>query len=181
VVISNSLIPRLAKPYFGGGTLVYALPEQNVEKLRLRPAERFEDGSLPFLNLAAVESGFRLRRQLGEANISDHVRAMAKTVVSRMTALNNTDGSAAVMTYQGEPQAIVGFNFVYPNGTVRPHEPFLASALANNITISGGCQGIPGACERVKGGALRVSVGWATTIEDIDRLIRWMRLAIDSS
>jgi molybdenum cofactor sulfurtransferase len=92
LVVSNSLIPRLAKPYFGGGTLVYALPEQSVEKLRLRPAERFEDGSLPFLNLVAVESGFGLRRQLGEASISEHVRAMTRTVVSRMKALNNTDG-----------------------------------------------------------------------------------------
>jgi phosphoserine aminotransferase len=75
----------------------------------------------------------------------------------------------------------VGFNFVYPNGTVRPHEAFLPSAVRSSITISGGCHGIPGACEIVKGGALRVSIGWATTIEDIESLITWMRVAIDSS
>lgn len=64
LLLANHFVNVLERPYFGGGTIVYALTSRNKEKIRLRPSERFEDGSLPFLNIVAAESGFRFFSEL---------------------------------------------------------------------------------------------------------------------
>jgi molybdenum cofactor sulfurtransferase len=190
VVIHNDFIPKLRKPYFGGGTLIYALPDRNVERFRMRPSERFEDGSLPFLTLAAVQAGFALRSQLGDSNITMHIQNMTKLLVAMMRNLTNPDGSRAVTVY-GSPTSMVGFNFVNSHGVPKNYSVLLASALMHNITISGGCHSTPGTCYRALGienpslatpnieavGALRISPGWATTERDILTAIEWMKFA----
>lgn len=81
LVINNDLISELEKPYFGGGTLVYALPSKDVVKMRLRPSERYEDGSLPFLNIVAVSSGFKLMETLKWSNVHQHIKNMTKQII----------------------------------------------------------------------------------------------------
>jgi molybdenum cofactor sulfurtransferase len=188
LVVDNALIPLLEKPYFGGGTLVYALPGRAVERLRMRPSERFEDGSLPFLSLVGLESAFAHVAALGQGNVTAHVANVTAALLARMANLTNPDGSRAVRVYGGGAPSIVAFNFVDAQGSPRAYAPYLASALKNNIAISGGCQGTPRTCRRALGvegeadtasvGALRISPGWATLDADVDRVIGWMRFAI---
>jgi len=196
LVMSTRLLGVLRKPYFGGGTLVYALTTRDREKMRLRPSERFEDGSLPFLNLAAVENGMRLIDSLGRAHVASSARAHVRTMVKALRSLKNADGSKAARVYGANRTTMVAFNFVHANGTVRDHRPYLASALRNNITIGGGCGGTPGTCfaalevdeaelsrgtDRVdvsRYGALRASVGWATTSDEVYRFTAWASLAV---
>jgi molybdenum cofactor sulfurtransferase len=180
LVVSNSLIPLLRKPYFGGGTLVYALPNKDHEKPRMRPSEKFEDGSLPFLNIAAVDSGFAFWRHLGPANVRLHTEEISRFMYESIANLTREDGSKLVKIYAENGSRILSFNFVAANGTVNDYRPYLEAALHNDIFISGGCQGTPGSCARALGyvrdvnaseiGALRASVGWATTEADIERL-----------
>jgi molybdenum cofactor sulfurtransferase len=187
LVIDNHLIPRMQKPYFGGGTLVYALPGRNHEKLRMRPSEKFEDGSLPFLNLAAVESAFRFWEHLGAAQVRNHTETMSRLLVGKLRAMPKI-----VKVYGTNPVRIVTFNFLDKAGKVKRYNDFLASAGRNNIKLAGGCHGTPETCLRALGykendenvnisqiGALRASVGWATTETDLDRLCDWISSVAD--
>ena len=71
---------------------------------------------------------------------------------------------------------------------------FLKSALDSNIKISGGCQATPGSCFDALGlresdlakdiqtlnvsdfGALKISVGWATTDHCLEKFSEWVDL-----
>lgn len=196
LVLHNSVIPLLNKPYFGGGTLVYALTTKDKEKLRLRPSERFEDGSLPFLNLVAVDAGFKFMEALGWNDITEATSRKLSLIIEKLRALKHSDGSDAVKIYGKNHHSSVAFNFLFANKTVAPYTLALKSALDANIRISGGCQATPGSCFSALGiseaelaknisnvnmsdfGALKVSVGWATTDEHIEQFDEWVRVNV---
>jgi molybdenum cofactor sulfurtransferase len=133
LVVHNSLIPDLRKPYFGGGTPIYVLPDQNIERLRMRSSERFEDGSLPFLTHAAVRPGFQIRSQLGDSNITDHILNITKILITRIRNLTNPDGSSVIKIYGHNSASIVGFNFIDSHGSPKS-SPFFLSAERRGIS-----------------------------------------------
>lgn len=189
LVLNNDLINTLEKPYFGGGTLVYALPSKDVVKMRLRPSERYEDGSLPFLNIAAVSSGFKLMETLKWSNVHQHIRNMTKKIIEILNEEGKySDGTKGIIIYGNNKQeSIVSFNIIDKNTQkVLSFDKYYGIARRNNVRIAAGCHQTPGTCFKALDidestlydkvatlnmssyGSLRVSVGWATIESDID-------------
>lgn len=187
LVMKNSMIDFLQKPYFSGGTLVYALPSEDVVKMRLRPSERFEDGSLPFLNIIAVSSGFKLMETLKWSNVRSHINNMTQKVLHSLNTYGNySDGTKGVVIYGTNQESIVSFNILDKKGNVLPYQKYFEIAQRNNIRIAAGCHGTPGTCYSAMNvdenalyndvenvnmsnyGSLRVSVGWATIEREIN-------------
>ena len=188
VVMKNDLVWSLQKPYFGGGTLVYALTSRSKEKMRLRPSERFEDGSLPFLNIVAADKGFQLLDRLGWKNITEHVNTIMRQVVDGLNSITR-GGKKAIQIYGTNHRTIVSFNVLDENGNVKDYREVLKSALNNNIVVSGGCHNVPGTCLKtfhvdeadvVKEmkmpdcGAIRLSIGWATSQVEVTKFLKWV-------
>lgn len=189
LVLNNDLINQLEKPYFGGGTLVYALPSEDVVKMRLRPSERYEDGSLPFLNIAAVSSGFKLMETLKWNNVHQHIKNMTKKIIDILNEEGKySDGTKGIIIYgDNKMDSIVSFNIIDKDTQkVLPFDKYYNIARRNNVRIAAGCHQTPGTCFKSLGidesslydkvstlnmssyGSLRVSVGWATKQSEID-------------
>ena len=201
LLIENDLIFSLDKPYFGGGTLVYALPSKDVVKLRLRPSERFEDGSLPFLNIVAAANGLDFANSLNWYDVHQNVAKLSNRLLEIINGVIYSDGSKATIVYGVESSSstssIISFNFIDKSGKVKPYEPYLQSALNHNIMISAGCHNTPGTCYKLLGinqndllenihnvkidsiGSLRVSLGWASSQEDIDKFSEWIHFVVN--
>lgn len=202
LLIHNSLMQLLAKPYFGGGTLVYALTSASYEKLRLSPQDRFEDGSLPFLSIASIESDFTLfLNDLKSSRISSHISSLIEYLFGQLNELRHSNGSPLVKIYtnqdqkQLQRQSIISFNVLDIKADIIPWKQIVDSASKNDIYLAGGCFSTPGSCikwlqqdeKEIKTkiqnseedvasfGAIRVSIGWATTKNDIDNLINWLK------
>ena len=91
LLIKNELVTFLEKPYFGGGTLVYALTEAPYEKLRLKPSERFEDGSLPFLTLIAANFSISFMKKY-ELQRIEYIKTLNSLLYQKLKSLNQQNG-----------------------------------------------------------------------------------------
>ena len=192
-VISGDLIPKLQKPYFGGGTLVFAMPNEDYEKMRLKPSEKFEDGSIPFLSIASLKYGFDMLKELGIEETFHFQHDMGQRLYKGIKELQYNDNTKTIIVYSPpETETIVTFNVLDKNGNIIDYHKVLESARLANISISGGCMSTPGSCysalqisekdaeNKPEIGALRASVGWATTMTDVDKLIQFLRDFIKS-
>lgn len=193
LIRGERLLLQMEKPYFGGGTLVYALTQTNYEKFRLKPAERFEDGSLPFLNIAGVKYGMNLCDQFGKTNISQHVQSKIAYIKNLLLNLTHKNGKSVCRIYGKNHESMVGFNILNDKGDIIPVQDVLSYLRENNLTLSNGCQSHPISCYKALGideafikqlndkfdpknyGALRVSVGWATANCDIKKLYKLIK------
>jgi molybdenum cofactor sulfurtransferase len=185
LVIRNSLVKTLIRPYFGGGTIVYALPSRNFEKQRIVPSAKFEDGSLPFLAIAAIESGYRLWDGLRFEAMARHVAAVMAQLKTALAGLRHPNGAPLVKVYGKDQLSILSFNVLDQHGAVVPFQKVVESAAAQDIYLVGGCHATPGTCHDELGvadtqsegqgaGAVRVSIGWATTEENVATVKRWL-------
>ena len=184
LIVHNSFLPYLNKPYFGGGTLVYALTSASYEKLRLSPQERFEDGSLPFLSIVSIQNGFSFFNDtLGFDRINHHVKTMKNCLYDRLIEMRYLNGSPLIQIYSSKENSvsIVTFNILDETAEIIPYQKVIDTAADADIYLTGGCFTNPESCFTFMkinenshlnhAGAIRASVGWATTKDDIDKLI----------
>ena len=131
------------------------------------PPERYESGTVNLPGIAGLLRGTEYV-QKNQTNIMMHERELCSALYRGITAMEG----AAVYTPSEEAAraGIVSFNM----GDLSSSE--LADALAKRgIAVRGGLHCAPGA-HRVLGtlqrGAVRASIGWANTFEEIDGFLR---------
>lgn len=190
VVIENSLIRMLERPYFGGGTLVYALTKYPFEKLRLRPSHRLEDGSLPFLSLVSAQQSLNLYKNIGPSLMEKHISRMAKLFELKLSELTYSTGSKMVSVYGKHDRVAVSFNIKDQRGGVISYIKTQAEFKKAGYVLGSGCHKTPGSCYSYLGisegasvddiknnkdiGALQASFGVATTEADVTELVRFI-------
>lgn len=108
LLVSRRGADRLDKRYYGGGTVKIALAATtNWHRKRDKFHERFEDGTIPFLSIISLLSGFKtLSRLIPERNgrstmqrIQSHTFGLAKYLVDNLRLLRYTNGRAVVKLY----------------------------------------------------------------------------------
>ena len=190
-LVRNSLMQRLVRPYFSGGTLVYALTEEDFVKWRLSPMERFEDGSLPFLSIASISHAFEFMQKLNFTETAKRIESHKDFLIRELTELRHVNGSPLIQIYGTGQSSIVSFNVMDNAANVILFQQVVNAASNQSIYITGGCHSTPGTClsslridqssvtANWQGyrdiGAIRVSLGWATTRQDIHRLISFLK------
>ena len=81
-------LAKLERPWFSGGTIVAAFVQR--EWYQSAPgAAHFEDGTVNFLNLPAVEIGLRLLDRIGIDTIHDHVERARRAAPRALGALRH--------------------------------------------------------------------------------------------
>jgi molybdenum cofactor sulfurtransferase len=135
-------LAKLERPWFSGGTIVAAFVQR--EYYQSAPgAAHFEDGTVNYLNLPAVEIGLRFLDQIGIETI--HAR------VSALGALTHSDGSPAATVYGprswNQRGATIAFNFLHPDGRVIDERYVDRIARQHNVSLRTGCFCNPGAGE----------------------------------
>ena len=190
-LVRKCLMDKLVKTYFGGGTLVYALTGEDFAKWRLSPSERFEDGSLPFLSIASIQKGFEFMQQINSTQAFKRIESLKDLLLRELGELRHINGSPLVEIYGSGQSSIVTFNVMDNAANIVSHRDVVAKAALNGIYLTSGCHSTPGTClsslradsASVSSdwknyrdlGAIRASIGWATTNEDIKKLITFLQ------
>jgi len=143
-------LAKLERPWFSGGTIVAAFVQR--EYYQSAPgAAHFEDGTVNYLNLPAVEIGLRLLDGIGMETIHARVSDLGTRVLDSLAALTHSDGSPAAAIYGPRSWerrgATIAFNFLHPDGEVVDERYVDRVAAEHNISLRTGCFCNPGAGE----------------------------------
>jgi selenocysteine lyase/cysteine desulfurase len=174
LIARRDALARLRRPWFSGGTLVYASVAAD-RHLLLPRHEGFEDGTANFLGIAALEAGFALLDEVQMSRLTAHVRELTGALLDELRAMPH------VIIYGPHDLTARGGTVAFNVHGV-PYAKVERRAREAGISIRGGCFCNPGAAEcafgivaeaHLKGmvGALRASVGLANNCGDIERLI----------
>jgi selenocysteine lyase/cysteine desulfurase len=138
----RSALERLQRPWFSGGTVVAA----NVQGERVLPLSGhalFEDGTVNYLGIPAVEIGLRHVERIGIHTISKRVTELGAWLLAELQQLRHADGSAATRIYGPTTWerrgATIAFNFLHPDGRAIDERFVDLVAAQHRVSVRTGC------------------------------------------
>ncbi|NXT76085.1 MOCOS sulfurase, partial [Zapornia atra] len=156
LLVNNRIAPFLRKTYFGGGTAAAYLAGEDFYIPRKSIAERFEDGTVSFLDIIALKHGFDVLEKLtgGMEKIKQHTFALARYTYTVLSTLRYANGAPVVRIYSdtdfSSPDVqgpIINFNVLDENGEVIGFSQVDKMASLYNIHVRTGCFCNTGACQ----------------------------------
>jgi selenocysteine lyase/cysteine desulfurase len=147
-------LDKLRRPWFAGGTITVASVQADQHVLA-PGSEAFEDGTLNYACLPAVERGLDFIDSIGIDAIHDRVGYLAGWMIRRLRELKHANGTPLVRIY-GPIDArgrggTVAMNFYDARGNYIDDRHVEARANKRNISLRTGCFCNPGAGETALG------------------------------
>ncbi len=143
-------LATLRRPWFSGGTIVAAFVQREYHQA-VSGAARFEDGTVDYLNIPAVEIGLRFLEGIGVQTVHTRVGALAEGLLDALGSLCHSDGSPAATVYgprTGQRRgATIAFNFLHPDGRVVDERYVDRLGREHKVSLRTGCFCNPGAGE----------------------------------
>jgi len=199
----KSALAKLHRPWFAGGTV--AMVSVQLHAHRLAPFEAgFEDGTVNYLSLPAVEIGLRHLNDIGMELIHERVTCLEGWLLAELQALHHDNGHPLVEifgpTTTRERGGTISISLLDQNDCPLDEQMVEKLATEAGISLRTGCFCNPGAGEMAhhltgeeiltyyhegrtmsyldfqtwvqqqsgkKIGAIRISVGLATTFADV--------------
>jgi molybdenum cofactor sulfurtransferase len=204
LIARRSALERLERPWFAGGTISISSVAGDGHTLA-EGETAFEDGTINFLSLPAVEIGLRHLSTLGMDTLATRVRCLTAWLLDEMTALRHPNGEPLVRVYgpttTDRRGGTVAFNLLAADGHLLDYRQVEAEANRWRISLRSGCFCNPGASEaalglspadlrtlfdggpvsevavdyRLNAGAVRASLGIVSTPSDIARFLELLR------
>ncbi|MBE2272554.1 MAG: aminotransferase class V-fold PLP-dependent enzyme [Anaerolinea sp.] len=212
LIARKDKLARLHRPWFAGGTITIASVQG--DGYYLAEGERgFEDGTINYLNIPAVEIGLRFLQSVGVGVIHTRVMALAGWMIDQLMSLQHANGKPLVRLYG--PASVEGrgstvtVNLFDPQGNLFDFRMVEQEANARTISLRTGCFCNPGAGEVANNlteddmrgcfqheermsfeefllvmdgkasGAVRVSLGIASTFADVYQFVEFARTYVD--
>ena len=154
LVARRSALMRLRRPWFAGGTVLFASVAADTHRLRPRH-EGFEDGTPNFLGIAALDAGFALLAEVGMARLSEHVTELSGILIEELRALRHSNGTPVVRIYGPANTTgrggVIAFNVCDWSGKPIPYTRVETRARHAGVSLRGGCFCNPGASETAFG------------------------------
>jgi selenocysteine lyase/cysteine desulfurase len=208
LLVRDAALAKLARPWFAGGTVNFATVQGRRHLLAPREAG-FEDGTLNYLAIPAVEIGLRHLASIGIDTIQTRVRCLTAWLLARLVDLRHRNGRPMVRVYGPVTTAARGgtitMNFYDADGHLLDYRRVEELAALQRISLRTGCFCNPGAGETAEGlteddvaaamevgdmtlprflqfithrggksaGAVRVSLGVASSFADVHRFLRF--------
>jgi selenocysteine lyase/cysteine desulfurase len=133
-----------------GGTVVAATVQGDLAVPASGHAG-FEDGTVDYLGIPAVEIGLRHLERVGIDAITQRVASLGSWLLEAMQRLEHADGSPVLRIYGpttwGGRGGTIAFNFLHPDGRVVDERFVDRVAAAHKISLRTGCFCNPGAGE----------------------------------
>jgi selenocysteine lyase/cysteine desulfurase len=154
LLVRKTALPKLRRPWFAGGTVNFATVQGAMHVLS--PGEAgFEDGTLNYLGIPAVEIGLRHLEQVGIDLIQTRVRCLTGWLLAELLALRHGNGRPMVRLYGPATTAqrggTVTMNFYDPEGHLLDYRRLEELAGEQRISLRTGCFCNPGAGETAEG------------------------------
>lgn len=156
LLVRNSSAWVLERRYFGGGTVAASTARQRFCALRPNISERFEDGTLPYLDIIALRHGFDTLENLagGMETISQHTFLIAQYFARNLSRLRHDNGAVLAQIYAADDfgdrttqGAIVNFSLRRSNGDYIGFAEVDKLAQLHEIHVRTGCFCNIGACQ----------------------------------
>ena len=143
-------LAKLSRPWFAGGTITIASVQ--AERHYLAEGEAgFEDGTINYLSLPAVEIGLRHIAAVGMETIHKRVTCLTGWLLDNLLTLRHSNGAPLVRVYGPTNMdmrgGIVTMNFYDPHRELIDHRRIEEIASQANISLRTGCFCNPGAGE----------------------------------
>lgn len=147
-------LTKLHRPWFAGGTITVASVQGDRYYLH-EGAEAFEDGTLNYLALPAIEIGLRHLAEIGLDTIHTRVNCLTGWLLDQLTALGHDNGSPLVQIYgpvdTQQRGGTITLNFYDRQGHFIDHRWVEQQANEANISLRTGCFCNPGGGELALG------------------------------
>jgi len=150
----KTTLEKLQRPWFAGGTITCATV-QGENKDRAPGPAAYEDGTLNYLSLPAVEIGLRHITSIGIDTIHTRVMALTGWLLDELTAMQHSNGRSLIDLYGPSNLdargAAVEMNFIDPAGNLFWDTRVEKLANDYHISLRAGCHCNPGARESALG------------------------------
>ncbi|MDQ2691090.1 MAG: aminotransferase class V-fold PLP-dependent enzyme, partial [Chloroflexota bacterium] len=98
LIARKEALEKLHRPWFAGGTITVASVQGNKYYMA-DGASAFEDGTIDYLNIPAVEIGLKHLESIGYEIIHERVCSLTGWLLERLTALRHSNGVPLVRVY----------------------------------------------------------------------------------
>nr|XP_011769631.1 molybdenum cofactor sulfurase isoform X2 [Macaca nemestrina] len=172
LLVHNRAAPLLRKTYFGGGTASAYLAGEDFYIPRPSVAQRFEDGTISFLEVIALKHGFDTLERLtgGMENIKQHTFTLAQYTYVALSSLRYPNGAAVVRIYSdsefSSPEVqgpIINFNVLDDKGNIIGYSQ-AGHVCGDNMDLIDG----------QPTGSVRISFGYMSTLDDVQAFLRFI-------
>jgi selenocysteine lyase/cysteine desulfurase len=144
---------KLQRPWFAGGTISITSVQGEGWHYLLENEAGFEDGTVNFLNLPAIEIGLRFITQVGIDLIHERVECLTGWLLEQMTTIRHSNGAPLVQIYgptnKLDRGGTIAFSLDDPDGNRLDYRKVEALANQKNISLRTGCFCNPGTGEIV--------------------------------
>ena len=150
LIARREALGKLRRPWFAGGTITVA-SVQGGKYYLADGHTAFEDGTLDYLNIPAVEIGLKHIESIGYDAIHERVRCLTGWLLGNLGTMRHSTGEHLVRIY-GPTSAeqrggSVTVNFFNRDGMPIDHRSIEQQANKSNISLRTGCFCNPGAGE----------------------------------
>jgi selenocysteine lyase/cysteine desulfurase len=150
LIARRQSLDKLQRPWFAGGTITVA-SVQGEKFYRAEAPSAFEDGTLNFLSIPAVEIGLNHLSSIGMEVIHRRVHALTGWLLQELLKLKHSNGKPVLKIYgpytaEGRGGTIA-LNFVNADGQVIDHRFVEQEANTIDLSLRTGCFCNPGAGE----------------------------------
>ena len=214
LIARRTALGKLRRPWFAGGTITVASVQGDKYYFADGP-EAFEDGTLNYLSLPAIEIGLEYLKQIGMETIHTRVVCLTGWLLRELAALKHSSGEPLARVYgpvtNERRGGTVTLNFYDRDGHFIDHRLVEDRANQQRISLRTGCFCNPGDGELALGisadeltscfvrhdrltldefrrciddkstGAVRISVGLASTFADVYTGVAFARTFLDKT
>ncbi|KAH9889344.1 PLP-dependent transferase [Cubamyces lactineus] len=164
LVVKESFLARLDRPWFAGGTVDVVQAPGAIVTMTAELHERFEDGTINYLNLPAITDGLRfLSAYLPFLPL--RLSSLTRHLITSLSELrHDTTGTPVVQILSRRPSktvksvgeqsdtgSVVALLFLLPNGQMLPNSFVEYAASRQNISLRTGCMCNPGGAASLLG------------------------------
>jgi selenocysteine lyase/cysteine desulfurase len=154
LIAREAALNKLHRPWFAGGTITIASVQGDGYYLREGEAG-FEDGTIDYLNIPAVEIGLRHVASVGIDTIHERVMCLSDWLIQQLHPLHHDNGIPLVHFY-GPTNTIqrggtLTMNLFDQTGKLFDYREVEQEANQVNISLRTGCFCNPGAGEQAHG------------------------------
>jgi selenocysteine lyase/cysteine desulfurase len=150
LIVRKAAAQKLRRPWYAGGTITFSSVVAFNHYLTPGPAG-FEDGTVNYLSIPAVEIGLKWIESIGIDLIHTRVMCLTGWLIDQLLALRHSNGNPLIRLY-GPPHTYlrggtVQVNFFDPDGNLIDCNDVERLANEQCISLRAGCHCNPGARE----------------------------------
>jgi molybdenum cofactor sulfurtransferase len=156
-LVKRSAEAKLKRVYWGGSSVFTATPAEPWE-VRFTDEAKYEDGTLPFLEIASLKAGFDAMESLGGIDrVSEYVDCLGSYLSNQLQLLKHSNGRSLVHLYgkhyenPSRQSSIANFQLVMPSGELFSYRTASSVLSDAGFQVRDGCACNPGACYRSVG------------------------------